>query len=233
MPKHAESAMPLLRDALKLEPHYGLAHALLSWCFHVRFNRGGAREADRVGAIRHAHEAIAHGGDDATALAVAAFVIALDEHDATTALKLFDQALTLSNSNIFALTGSAVTLAWMGNTEKTIERAKQSLRFSPFDSLNFRANSAMAIAHFYSGRFAEAVEESRTAVGANPAFSISRAVLAASLLRVGRVEEARLAARSVLDCEPSFKIQKLSHLALEPAVLMAFSDAWRELGLPE
>jgi adenylate cyclase len=95
------------------------------------------------------------GGDDATALAVAAFVIALDEHDATMALKLFDQALTLSSSNIFALTGSAVTLAWMGNTEKNIERAKQALRFSPFDSLNFRANSAMSIAHFYSGRYAE------------------------------------------------------------------------------
>jgi TolB-like protein/Flp pilus assembly protein TadD len=233
MPQHAENAIPLLRDALKLEPHYGLAHALLSWCFHVRFNRGGAREADRVVAIRHAHEAIAHGGDDATALAVAAFVIALDEHDAAMALKLFDQALTLSSSNIFALTGSAVTLAWMGNAEKTIERAKQALRFSPFDSLNFRANSAMSIAHFYCGRYAEAVDEARTAVGTNPFFSISRAVLAASLLRLGRVEEARLAARSVLDCEPSFKIQTLSNVALEPAVFIALSDAWRELGLPE
>jgi adenylate cyclase len=233
MPKHAENAIPLLRDALKLEPHYGLAHGLLSWCFHVRFNRGGAREADRVAAIRHAHEAIAHGADDATALAVAAFVIALDEHDATTALKVFDQALALSSSNIFALTGSAVVLAWMGNTDKTIERAKQALRFSPFDSLNFRANSAMSIVHFYSKRYAEAADEARTAIGTNATFTIPRAVLAASLLRLGRIEEARLAARSVLDCEPSFKIQKLSHLALEPAVFIALSDAWRELGLPE
>jgi adenylate cyclase len=232
MPKHAETVMPLLRDALKLEPHYGLAHALLSWCFHVRFNRGGTREADRVGAIRHAHEAITHGGDDATALAVAAFVIALDEHDATTALKLFDQALTLSNSNIFALTGSAVVLAWMGSTDKTIERAKQALRFSPFDSLNWRAHSAMSIAHFYSGQYAEAADEARAALGST-SFSIPRAVLAASLLQLGRMEEARLAAQSVLDCEPSFKIQKLSNVALEPAVFIGLSDAWRELGLPE
>jgi TolB-like protein len=233
MPKHAENAIPLLRDALKLEPHYGLAHALLSWCFHMRFNRGGAREVDRKVAIRHAHEAIAHGADDATALAVAAFVIALDGHDASTALKLFDQALALSDSNIFALTGSAVVLAWMGNTDKTIERAKQALRFSPFDSLNWRANSAMSIAHFYSKRYAEAADEARTAIGTNATFTIPRAVLAASLLRLGRMEEARLAARSVLDCEPSFKIRKLSHLALEPAVFIALSDAWREIGLPE
>ncbi len=233
MPKNAENSIPLLRDALKLEPHYGLAHALLSWCFHVRFNRGGAREADRAIAIRHAHEAVMHGSDDATALAIAAFVIALDEHDASTALKFFDRALTLSNSNIFALTGSAVMLAWMGNGEKAIERAKQALRFSPFDPLNFRAYSSMSIAHFYAGRYAEAADEARTAIGSNPAFSIPRAVLAASLLRLGRMEEAKLAARLVLDCEPSFKSQKLSHLALEPAVLVALSDAWHELGLPE
>ena len=233
MPKNAENSIPLLREALKLEPHYGLAHALLSWCFHVRFNRGGGREADRAIAIRHAHEAVKHGSDDATALAIAAFVIALDEHDASTALKFFDRALTLSNSNIFALTGSAVMLAWMGNAERAIERATQSLRFSPFDPLNFRAHSSMSIAHFYSGRYAEAADEARTSIGSNPAFSIPRAVLAASLLKLGRVDEAKLAARLVLDCEPSFKSQKLAHLALEPAVLIALSDAWRELGLPD
>ena len=118
----------------------------------------------------------------------------------------------------------------MGNAEKTIERAKQALRFSPFDSLNFRAHSAVSIAHFYSGQYAEAVDEARAAIGSNPAFTIPRAVLAASLLRVGRIEEARLAARSGLDCEPSFKIQTLSNVALEPAVFIALSDAWRELG---
>ena len=231
MPEHTENAVPLLDDALNLEPHYGLAHALLSWCFHVRFNRGGAREADRVLAVRHAREA--HGGDDATALAIAAFVMALDDHDAATALKLFDRALALSNSNVFALTGSAVTLAWMGKAEHAIERAKEALRLSPFDSLNFRANSAISIAHFYCGRYAEAVDEARIAIDGNPAFSIPRAVLAASLLRLGRMEEARTAAGTVLECEPSFQSRKFSHHALEPAVLIALSDAWRELGLPD
>jgi hypothetical protein len=90
----------------------------------------------------------------------------------------------------------------------------------------------MSIAHFYSGQYAEAANEARAAVGLTT-FSIPRAVLAASLLRLGRLEEARLAARSVLDCEPSFKIDKLSHVALEPSVFVALSEAWRELGLPE
>ena len=60
-------------------------------------------EEDRIAAIQHARAAITHGSDDATALAVAAHVITYLEHDTVTALKLFDRALELSNSNIFAL----------------------------------------------------------------------------------------------------------------------------------
>ena len=95
MPKDVAMAIPLLEDAIKLEPNYGAAHAFLSWCLHARFARGGLRQEDRIAAIQHAHIAIAHGNDDATALAIAAFVIALDEHDTATALKLFDRALEL------------------------------------------------------------------------------------------------------------------------------------------
>ena len=53
---------------------------------------------------------IAQGNDDATAIAVAAFVIALDGHDTNTALRLFDRALELSDSNVFALVGQQFSL---------------------------------------------------------------------------------------------------------------------------
>src|SRR3984893_2808863 len=134
MPEDAAKAMPLLEKALELEPSYAIAYAHLAWYLHQRFSRGGLREEDRVAAIRHAHSAITHGGDDATALAVAAFVTALDEHDGATALNLFDRALALSNSNVFALRCSAVTLAWMGSPEREIERAQLALRLSPYDA---------------------------------------------------------------------------------------------------
>ncbi len=138
MPGGVATAIPLLEKALELEPDYARAQADLAWCLHHRFSRGEHREEDRTAAIRHAHAAVAGGGDDATTLAVAAFVISLDEHDNATALNLFDRALALSNSNIFALGCSAVTLAWMGKTELAIERAQRALRLSPFDPLNVR-----------------------------------------------------------------------------------------------
>lgn len=87
-------------------------------------------EEDRIVAIQHAHAAIAHGSDDATTLAIAASVIALTERDTATALRLFDRALELSSSNVFALGFSAITLAWMGKAELAIERAQLALRLS-------------------------------------------------------------------------------------------------------
>jgi TolB-like protein len=134
MYQDAEAAIPLLDKALELEPDYAAAHAALAWCYHFRFSRATLLEEDRAAAIRHARAAIASGNDDATALGIAGFVLALDEHDQATAINVFDRALALSNSNIFALCCSALTLSFMGETEAAIERAQRALRLSPFDS---------------------------------------------------------------------------------------------------
>jgi TolB-like protein len=137
-------AIPLLEQALALDPGYAGAQAALAWCYHhrFRFNRGGLREEDRAAAVRHARTAIACGGDDATALALAGLVIAFDERDHATALNLFNRALSLSNSNVFAFSCSALVLAWMGKTDLAIERAQLALRLSPFDPMNFMPNNA-------------------------------------------------------------------------------------------
>src|ERR1700758_1656219 len=61
-----------------------------------------AREENRIAAIRHAHNARVHGRDDATALALAGFVIGLLEHDHATAADAFEAALSLSPSSAFS-----------------------------------------------------------------------------------------------------------------------------------
>src|SRR5271166_1390920 len=210
MPKEAAKAIPLLEDALKLEPDYSAAHAYLSWCFHSRFGRGGLREEDRLAAIRHARAAIALGSDDATALAIAALVLAYDGHETTMALKVFDRALELSNCNVFVLCWSAAILAWTGKTELAIERAQLALRLGPFDSMRWRANHALAIAYFHAQRYGEAADAARSAIDVNPVYSLPRAFLTAALVRLGRTEEAKAMAQTVLECDPSFTISGTS-----------------------
>ncbi|HVT30786.1 MAG TPA: winged helix-turn-helix domain-containing protein [Lacipirellulaceae bacterium] len=234
VPKESAKAIPLLEDALTLQPDYAAAHAFLSRCLHHRYARAGLHEEDRIAAIQHAHAAIAHGSDDATAISVAAYIIALDEHDTAAALKLFEVALELSSSNAFALNFSAVILAWMGKVDLAMQRAQMALRLSPFDIYNFRSSFALAITHFYKKRYPEALGAAASSVHANPSFSIGHAILAAALFRVGRAADAKTAAQNALEHEPTFTIHGFSRIAaFEPAVFEPLAAAWREIGLPE
>ena len=60
---------------------------------------GGFDEADKIAGLRHARAAIASGADDATALAIAAFVIAMLSKEHKAALSAIERALSLNASS--------------------------------------------------------------------------------------------------------------------------------------
>jgi TolB-like protein len=229
----AAKAVPLLEKALELEPGYVAAHAPLAWCYLGRF-RSGRCEVDRAAALHHARAAIAGGTDDATALAIAGFIVALIERDPTTAFTIFDRALELSSSNIFALSCSALIMSFLGRTKPAIERAQHAIRLSPFDSLNYLAYNALAISHFSTGQYEASRDAARLSVQLNPRFSVCHLFLAAALLRLGDQKEAKRVAQRVLVLDSAFTIRRFSVLAgFERAVFDPLADAWREMGLPE
>jgi tetratricopeptide (TPR) repeat protein len=116
--------------------------------------------------------------------------------------------------------------------ELAIERARQALRISPFDSLNYLSYIAFSIANFQTGRFDEARDAARRAVEPNPDFSVPHALLAAALAQLGRADEAKAEASRVLALEPTFSIGRYSAMVeLAPAVFRPFADVWREIGL--
>jgi len=226
--------LPFLERALALEPDYPAAHAMLAWCFHTRFHRGGHSEEDRATAVRHAHAALREGADDATAIGIAAFVVALTEHDQTAARAAFDRAAAISPSNAFVLGFGSVALAVNGEAELAIEWGERALRLSPFDPLRHLPFNAMATAHFINGRYQQAAAASRNAIESNPGFSLLHAMLAAALVRLGYAEEARLAAAQVLTLQPSFRVgATLRSTGYPPEVATSIGQAWRAAGLPE
>jgi tetratricopeptide (TPR) repeat protein len=230
--KDALTAIPLLEKALERDPAYTLAHGLLAWCYHFRFSRAGLHEADRLAAVQHARAAIV-GGDDASALGMAGFVVSLDDHDHATALSLFERALTLSGSNIFALACSALVLSWMGQSVLAIERAQRAIRLSPFDFLNYLSYNALAISYFHTKHYEDAYEASRCSVQLNPRFSVSRAFLTAILIGLGRSADAKAEAQRVIALDPTFSIHRFGvTVGIEPNVFTPLADAWRKAGLP-
>jgi TolB-like protein len=234
MPESAAPAVPLLNKALELEPSYATAHALLAWCYHFRFSRGGAHEEDRKAAVYHARAAVTGGSDDATTLAIAGVVIWFDQHDVATAFDLFDRALALSNSNVVALRNSAVALAWMGKTKLAVDRAQLALRLSPFDSMNYVAYNALAAAAFHEQRYEDARVAAGRGIESNPGFSVPHLYLTAALVELGRLEEAQAEVRQVMALDPTFSIRRFSvTVGIAPDVFGPFAAAWCKAGLPE
>jgi adenylate cyclase len=205
MPEEAQKAIPLLQRALAVEPDYGLAHAFLALCFEVVYRGGGfVDRAIYALAVRHAHAALAYGPDDATALGLSAFVIAIVERDRPAAIVAFEKAIALSPSCSIAFMLGAAAMGCAGETERALMWGEQAIRLSPFDRLIFAAYVGISLARFMSGRYEEAAAAARRAIQSNPGFTVPHMMLAASLGGLGRIAEARTAAARVLELQPTF-----------------------------
>jgi TolB-like protein len=233
MPQHVTKAVPLLEQALAMEPDYAAAHGLLAWCHEILFVLAGYKQENRFAAIRHARSAIVHGRDDATALSLGAFVIGMTEHDRPAAFDAFERALALSPSSAFALFMGCLVQAYAGKAERAIEWAERALRVSPIDRLAYVADNALALAYILQGRCEGAANAARRSVRSNPNFSVSHSLLAAALVKLGQIEAAGNEAKNVLTLQPSFRVRKfLAALDVVTVLAEPLADAWHQLGLP-
>ena len=235
MPEDADKALGFLEQAVKLEPDFAAAHAIIAWCNEQRYLRGGLDDDAKAIALHHARLAIATGGDDATVLAIAGLVIGfLEPREYEMAISAFDRSLALSNSSALALGFSAVTRAWHGESTIAIEQAERALRLSPFDPLSNIRYMAIAIAHFVAGRFEEAASAASRAIQANPRFSPPYWMRGAALASLGRIDEAKAVAQQLLKAQPQFTIGSIiSAPFAKREILGASGDALRRVGLPE
>jgi adenylate cyclase len=234
MPEFMDQALPLLQQAVAIEPDYALAHAYIAWCNEIRHLRGGLHDETRAAGLRHAHLAIATGGDDATALAVAAFVIGILEQDYQTAFNAFDRAMALSPSSAQAFGFSSIIRAWAGDSRTSVEHAETAIRLSPFDPLIYFPHIGSAIAHFFAGDFDDAVRAASRAAQANPRFSIPCVLQAAALASLGRIDEAKASAQRLLSLEPTFSVGSFVAVKFTSVErLSMLAEALRQAGLPE
>jgi adenylate cyclase len=126
-----------------------------------------------------------------------------------------------------------VALAFAGEAERAIDWGERALRISPFDRLNYMSHQGFAVSHFLRGRYEEAANAGRRAVQCSPGFSVSHALLAAPLAKLGRMQEAKTIALRVLALQPSFSAAGFcATLALPTALAKSMTEAWREAGLP-
>jgi adenylate cyclase len=234
MPDEALQALPLLEQALALEPKYALAHGYTALCHEILYVRAGRREENRTRSIRHGHAAIALGQDDAVALTCGGNAIGLVEHDRALAQEAFEAALALSPSTASAYLWGALNMGWAGEAERAIEWGEHGIRLSPFDAWIIAGLHGMFLAHFLRGRYEEAATAARRAIRSKPGFSISHMMLAAALSQLGRSDEAKAAAERVLQLQPNFSSNgQCIAVGAVPALAAPLVKAMRAAGLPE
>lgn len=234
MPDGALQAMPLLERAVALDPNYAIAHGQIAYCQEVLYLRAGRREENRLAAIRHGHAAIALGPDDATALIYGGIAIGLVEHNRPLSLNAFETALALSPSAASAYLWGALILGWGAEAERAIEWGNRGIRLSPFDPWITAAYHGIGLGHFVRGRYEESVAAQRAAIRSKPGFSISHFLLAAPLVKLGRMDEAKAAAARGLELQPNYSSRgQCAAIGAVPELATPLIEAMRASGLPE
>ena len=234
MPDNAARGLPLVERALALEPDYALAHGFAAWCHEILFLRGGACEENRLAAASHARAAIAHGRDDALALAMGGFALGMVVHDRDAARQAFEAALAVSPSCALAYGFGSVVLATGGDPERAIDWGERALRLNPFDPMRYGMCFAMVLGHLQRGEHAQAAERARQVFQANPNWSYAHVMLAATQARLGHLDAAQEAASRALELQPGFTITGMcAAAAYPPSLAQPLSEALRLAGMPE
>jgi tetratricopeptide (TPR) repeat protein len=233
MPDGAAKALPLLESAVEMEPDYGHAHGFAAWAHEILFARGGLREENRLGAVHHAHAAIAHGRDDAIALSLGGFCMGLVAHNRDAARQAFEAALAISSSCALTYILGSVVMVFEGNADSGIEWGERALRLSPFDPMSYAPWLSITLGRFQRGEYEAAAEAARKVFQANPYWSTAHFLLAATHAKLGRFDAAESAAARVLELQPGFTISGLcASFDIHKSLAAPLSEALGVAGLP-
>jgi adenylate cyclase len=127
-------------------------------------------------------------------------------HDYDSALLYFDRALSTCPNSSLAWILSSATLSYIGKGEQAVRHADHGLWLSPFDRSLFHYYMFLSLAHYANGGYEEAVRWGRMSANENPMYTSNLRMLAASLVAVGQLDEARAVAAKLLLAEPAFDI---------------------------
>jgi TolB-like protein/Flp pilus assembly protein TadD len=150
----------------------------------------------------------------------------------------FERALTIDRNLAAAHAWIGLAKCFVGRGEETEAHVQDALRLSPRDTFVYLWQHIAGAANVFLGKDEEAVPQLRQSIEHNRNFQPAHFYLAVVLARLGRLDEARAAARDGLSIDPTFTIRRYRADAPSdnPVFLAArqrISKMMRRVGLPE
>jgi TolB-like protein len=212
-----EANIEALRDfgrAIEIDSNYASAYGMCSYCYVWRKANGWLTDQDRAVAEteRLARMAARLGSDDAVALAHAGFALAFVVGELDDGMALINRAVTLNPNLAAAWRFCGFVKVFLGRPDEAVEPLERALRLSPLDPLIFIVQMGFIFAHFFAGRYEEALAYAKKSLAQNPTYVTAVIMAAVSAALAGREDEMTKAVGQLLKIDPSYKMSSFKNM---------------------
>ena len=225
----------LTNEALTIDPEFTLAKALGAYIRSISVSQCWHEPDDARVAIRMAREVLAEARDDPTSLRFAAQVLAYSARDYDTALSAIERSLYLNPNSAQGYTGSGWVNTHSSRPLVAIDHFHRAMRLSPIDPEKGIALSGIGMSYLMLERFDEALQWGEQALREMPNYGSSHRVVIGALVGLQRLDEARGAARRLLEVFPTYNLtlQRQINPWRDEAFSERYLDALRAAGVPD
>ena len=232
-----KDALQLFYRAIELDPDFASAYGMAAYSYCHRKTNGWMvdRDGEIAETARLARRAVELDKDDAVALSCGGFALAYVAGELDAGVAFIDRALLLNPNQATAWIVSGWVRVWLGEPEAAIEHLGRAMRLSPLDPLINRTRTTTAHAHFFAGRYDEALSWAAMALREWPDYQTALRIAAASNALAGRLEEARNVLERLQKLDPKLRISNLEDELgpyHRPQDVARYAEGLRAAGLP-
>jgi TolB-like protein/class 3 adenylate cyclase/Tfp pilus assembly protein PilF len=207
-------ALKNFEHAIAIDPNYASAYGMCAYCYVWRKANGWLVDRERAIAEteRLARTAARLGPDDAVALAQAGFALAFVVGELDDGMALIDRSVALNPNLAAAWRFSGYVRVFLGQPDLAIEPLERALRLSPLDPLIFIVQNGIVLAHFFAGRYEEALAFAKKTLAQNPNYATAIMMAAVSAALAGREDEMTRAVNQLLKLDPACKMSSFRNV---------------------
>jgi len=203
-PESNQKALDFLMQAIEIDPEYAPALAHASWGLVQRITRpwDTYSEDDRGLSIALAHRALAAGSDDAQAVVLGGFVLAMLREDYLTGLDAVRRAVNLNPGSGFVNAIAGCALIFGDDAIAGLELLDKAMLLGPKDPSFFSHLTVSAFAHLACGRPEQGLDFALRSLALNSKWDSTYLALIAAYTFLNRSDDARNAAAKLLAIHP-------------------------------